>query len=89
MDLTKGISQDSILGPKLFNVFFNDIYFFVEVADLLNYANDSMISHTDKDLKSIYEIHTQQSDVAIEWFTINQMLANPDKFQAMIIQRTF
>ncbi len=30
-----------------------------------------------------------QSEVAIEWFTINQMHANPDKFQAMIIQRIF
>ncbi len=70
-------------------MFFNDIYFFVEVADLLNYADDNIVSYTDKDLKSIYEILTQQSEVAIEWFTINQMLANPDKFQAIIIQRNF
>ncbi len=42
----------------LFNISFNDIYFCVEVADLLNYADDKTLSHTDKNLKSIYEILT-------------------------------
>ncbi len=55
----------------------------------MNYADDNNISHTDKDLKSIYEILTQQSEVAIECFIINQMPAKPDKFQAIIIQRNF
>ncbi len=54
---------------------------FIKVADLLNYADDNTVSHTDKDLKSIYEILTQPSEVAIEWFTIHQTLANPDKVQ--------
>ncbi len=55
----------------------------------MNYADDNTVSHNNKDLKSIYDILTQQSEVAIEWFTINQILANLDKFQAMIIQRNF
>ncbi len=38
---------------------------------------------------SIYKILSQQSEVAIEWLIINQMLANPNKIQAMIIQRNF
>ncbi len=39
------------------------IYICLLNADLLNYADDITVSHTDKDLKSIYEILTQQSEV--------------------------
>ncbi len=72
MDLTKGVGiAGYILEPQLLNIFFNDIYFFVEVTDDLNYAGDNTVSHTDEDLKSIYEILTQQSEITKDWLTIN------------------
>ncbi len=60
MDFTKGVSQGGIMGPQLFNIFFNDVFFYIEVADLLNYADVNTVLHTDKHLKSIYEILTQK-----------------------------
>ncbi len=55
MYLAKGVHQGSILRPQLFNIFCNHIYFFVEVADLLNDADDNTILYTVKDLKYIYD----------------------------------
>ncbi len=72
------------LESPLVQRFVNEICF-VKVADPLTYAYDDTVSHSDKDLKSIYGILTQQSKVAIYWFRLKQMLANNDKFNPIKI----
>ncbi len=45
MLLLKGISQCSSLGPFIFNVIMNDIFYFIEICDLTNYADDNTLHH--------------------------------------------
>ena len=84
----KGVPQGSILGPVLFNVFINDIFMFVKKSNLDNYADDNTLSATDRKIENVIESLTHDSNKLLDWFHINQMQANPEKFQGIAIGKT-
>ena len=84
-DIYKGVPQGSILGPVLFNIFLNDIFHFTTSSTLYNYADDNTLAHADDNIDRVVENLEKDSLALIEWFSCNQMKANPDKFQAIAI----
>ena len=82
--LLSGVPQGSILGPILFNIFINDLFLFLKDVELANFEDDNTIYAANKRIEKLMEVLERESKSAIDWFKINDMIVNPDKFQAMI-----
>ena len=83
--ISKGVPQGSILGPLLFNIFVNDLFFFIEKCTLYNYADDNSMSVSSKSIDEVRSSLEHDGNIAVQWFEKNGMKANPDKFQMMVI----
>ena len=63
----------------------NDIFYFIEKGKLFNYADDNTLSFSHPDFATLLTVLEQESRILINWFSRNQMKANPDKFQAFAV----
>ena len=82
----KGVSQGSILGPLIFNIFMNDLFYFVKHANLFNYADDNSVSVSGKELSIVSGLLQSEAEVTVRWFCENTMEANPSKFQGILLK---
>ena len=78
---------NSILGPLLFNIFINDLFFVIEKSDICYFADDNTLYSCGANLKTELENLKHDARKLWYWFKINSMAANPEKFQLMKLSK--
>ena len=83
-ELLQGVPQGSVLGPLLFNIYLNDLFWLNESTDVCNYADDTTFYACDQDIENVLQRLEHDSLLAIEWFENNYMKLNSDKCHLLI-----
>ena len=84
LETKRDVAQGSILGPLLFNLFINDIFFFIDKSHLANYADDNTQYATGKTLDELLNILEKETNIVLNWFKINEMKSNDDKCHLIV-----
>ena len=86
--IISGVPQGSILGPIFFNLSINNLLFFVSEVLLNNFADENTLSAFAETILELIDVLQSGSEIVIDWFKNNKMIVNPDKFQAILLDKS-
>ena len=86
--LMSGVPQGSVLGPHLFNIFINDLFYNIKKAKISAYADDKQLYFSNANARIVQKTLNSELAVVSRWITDNGLLLNPKKCESLIFRRT-
>ena len=83
-DLILVVPQGLVLEPLLFNIYLNDLFFFLKDVGICNSAGDTTTYISDKRLENVLKSLEKNTMLAILWIENNYMKLNTDKCHLIV-----
>ena len=75
----------SLTGKNRFNLFINDLMFFIKETEVCNFAGDTIIYSCSSNYEKERWQLSNDTHIVLNWFRINNMVANSGKFQEVFL----
>ena len=83
-ELLSGVPHVSVLGPILFNIYINDLFYELVEAEASSLADDTTFYACDVSLPNLVRRLEHDTYIAIKWFENNYMKLNKEKCHFLI-----
>ena len=80
--------QGSILGPLIFNLYINDLFFIIQ-TDICNFADDTTPYTIDMSLENLMAKLESAAQSALDWFHSNGMKLNSSECHLLVCGNKF
>ena len=84
LELKYGVPQGSILGPLLFNLFLNDMFYFIKGTKMANYDDDNTLYTIKNNIEDLLKTLENETSLILDWFRMNEMKPNDDKCHLIV-----
>ena len=77
-----------ILGPLLFDILINDIFYFIHEAYICNFANNNSLYSSEDNFKEVKTIVKKNFELLQVWIYENHMFLNPEKCHYLVTNKS-
>ena len=83
LDIACGVPQGSVFGPKLFNLYINDIFNVSQLVKCVLFADDTNMFYSNDSLERLISVVNKELSKFKKWMESNKLSLNLDKSKVM------